>query len=187
MTSLHLPSPSPAPLQVQPLHSHASSWHTPASTCSSSNNNSTAFSSWSFPWRQQQHCRLHVTQHNPAYVMPCSSSSCGSVRQLSTQSSLSSPLTGNLALQGGTTAAAAATGAAAATSSVQVPSSSSSSEGPPKPIMGICKRRNIKCGWKKIDYVLRMVSVRGHAHVVMLTVAPVAEQGLLTEAVAGLV
>lgn len=27
----------------------------------------------------------------------------------------------------------------------------------PKLIEGVCRRRNIKCGWKKIDFVLRMV------------------------------
>jgi hypothetical protein len=27
----------------------------------------------------------------------------------------------------------------------------------PRLIEGVCKRRNIKCGWKKIDFVLRMV------------------------------
>jgi hypothetical protein len=31
----------------------------------------------------------------------------------------------------------------------------------PKQIEGVCRRRNIKCGWKKIDFVLRMVSVSG--------------------------
>jgi len=38
------------------------------------------------------------------------------------------------------------------------PAPSTASKG--KPIQGICRRRNIKCGWKKIDFVLRMVSVQ---------------------------
>lgn len=122
----------------------------PSSTSSSS--------SRAMPWRQL-HQGLTQGSHQAAWLGESASGSSSSTSRrpyITSFSPLQQP-----ALADSPSAAESAADAALEAADNEQRGMQLNPAAAPKQIEGVCRRRNIKCGWKKIDFVLRMVSVSG--------------------------
>lgn len=136
-------------VQVQPLHSSA------CCCCPDklqSGGSSCRDSSWQQHYSSTQSA-WHHHHHMAGPNLSSSSSSSGSLLPLGARafSSSSTP-----SQQAAVAHSADTASEAAETSSDRRPALHPAAD--PKPILGVCRRKNVKCGWKKIDFVLRMVS-----------------------------
>lgn len=139
------------PVQAQPWHSSARCNCTSSSTSSSSGRDGP----WAPPPPQQHHHHHSHLQHH--FTLPQQPVWHRSLH--AAHISLSSPAFAGRALSTSCSPwqqpAVAESADAPDSSPDRGPALSPAAD--PKPIVGVCKRRNLKCGWKKIDFVLRMV------------------------------